>query len=67
MSFALRCLLYRTFNIIAHPRDAARQAGGDSVRAIVAGLPLCIVRPAGPASGLREPQTDERDVRCDQA
>lgn len=46
MSPALRSVLHRAEHLVADPGDAARRAGGDSLRATAAGLPVRDLRPA---------------------
>ena len=56
-------VLHRTLDLVANPRHAPRQAGGDPLRAAPAGLPLRPFRKTGTSRGLREPATNGTDVR----
>ena len=58
-------VLHRAVDLIAHSRDAARQAGGNSVCSTVAGLPLRALRQAGAAGGLLQPSSAREHVRSE--
>lgn len=63
MSFAVRRVLYRAVDLVADPGHAARETGGDSVRAVVAGFAVRDFRTARAAGGVREFAADAGDVR----
>lgn len=58
----MRRVLHRAQHHLTDPGDAVRQAGGDSLRATAAGLPLRFVRPTRAPGLLRKPATDGEHV-----
>ncbi len=62
MSQPVWSLLHRAVDHFADSGDAARQAGGNTLRAIIAGLSLCLVREARASGLLREPAAEREYV-----
>jgi hypothetical protein len=63
MSLAVRGVLHRAVDHLAHPRHAARQTGRDSVRAAAGGYAVRNFRAARAPGVLREPAADGGNVR----
>jgi len=61
----MRGVLHRAVDFVADSGDAAGEAGGGAVRAVVAGFPVRDFWAAGAAGGVREPAADGGDVRGD--
>lgn len=63
MSGPLRGVLHRAVDLVVHTGDAAGEAGGREVRAVVAGFQVCDFRKTGATGGVQESAAERIDVR----